>query len=698
MEWLDRITGERRREPEVPFAPGQWRYCGERRLVVREAEARPGDVLMPGPDGRCQAPSLGAVRCDPHYIPDDDALRSLRLVGDRLRTLETKSWSDWVAETPLLPALDDALDETPLERAIAAKLGYLEAACQKPRTHLRIEEERLVIARCKRPSVRAPAELAARSEDWERRTLWGVRPRRVLGIVRDELYDIYENRVAVALVDNLDVALVRRLRSVRRVVDLLRQRENYQHVLEDSHNYRRAIRILELWGEALEDGGQLAHAESVQRRLVALRRRVLALKDTLLYRQIGGRRQGRLQLRMTNVLIHDDVYRRVAELWIAWESHVRSSSVDPDVRWRQEQDAAEGFERFVFLVVVRALDGLGFSPTNTGQTLPLSGDGEWTLNGPAGHVVLRRDHSGISVTLAHAERPLTFISLPAMLEAGVTVGEWLGGLRTASVVLAALPADEPRSPAETRARLRQYSNGPQSAPMFVAVAPWDLESVERVARVLRWYAWSALFARYPVAVELPAGWVPPTSSPRWIRIADRLLYVTRPPAAHERGWVDLDTRVDSAARSVMDARAKLEACDPREPRENRKRLHLKHELDHAAAEHNAARQVAAAVDAAIATLDLLRRCPICRTTADVHEFEQAEELFRCHCSECGATWGRRTCNACRHPFPFLDFPGNEPSEDLLGADRRYGADVLALPLSPGAYVCPHCGGSSDSSQ
>lgn len=655
-------------------------------------------MLIPGPDGRCHAASLGPIRCDYHCVPDDDALRTLRIVNDRLRKLEPKTWGDWIAETPLLHALDDALDETPLERAIAKSIGCLEAACEQPRTHLRIEEERLSVARCKRPSIRASTELAARSEDWERRTLWGIRPRRVLGIVRNELYDIYENRVAVALVDNLDVALLRRLRSVRRVVELGRQRENYQQVLEDSHNYRRARRILKLWGEALEDGGQLAHAESVQRRILALRRRVLALKDTLLYQQIGGRRQERLQLRITNVLSHDDVYRRVAELWIAWENHMRSYSVDPDIRWRQEQDAAEGFERFVFLVIVRALDGLGFSPPNTGQALQLGSEGEWTLDGPAGRIVLRRDLSGISVRSHHAQGLLKFISLPAMLEASVTVDEWLEDLRAGSVVLAALPADEPRAPAETRVRLRHYSNGLQSTPMLVTVAPWDLESVERVARMLRWYAWSDLFALYPVRVELPAGWVPPTSSPRWIRIADRLLHVTRPPDAHERVWVELRERLDAAARSETDARRKLDACDPRDPRENRTRLHLRNELERVAGEHEAARLVVARVDGAIATLELLRSCPICRTTAYVHEFEHADDLFRCHCSDCGATWGQRTCNECHHPFPFLDFPGNEPSEDLLGADRRYGADVLALPLRPGAYVCPHCGGGSDGGQ
>jgi hypothetical protein len=86
-----------------------------------------------------------------------------------------------------------------------------------------------------------------------------------------------------------------------------------------------------LWRDALADDRQLKHAEDVQRRILKLRRRVLALKDTRLYREIGGR-QGRLQLRMTNVLSNDDVYRRIAELWQAWEDHIRSLSVNPDVR------------------------------------------------------------------------------------------------------------------------------------------------------------------------------------------------------------------------------------------------------------------------------------------------------------------------------------------------------------------------------
>jgi len=697
VDWIERITGQRRPSPAELVAPGQWRYCGERRISIGEAEAQSGDVLMPGSDGRCRVPNAGPVRCDPRCIADEDALRSLRLVGGRLRAMARDDWESWTAETPLLPALDEALEETALERTIAMKLGYLECACKQPRTHLRLEEERLLVGRCKRPSPKAPNVLAARSEDWERRTLWGVRPRRVLGIVRDDLYDIYENRVAVALIDNLDVALLRRLRSVRRAVELLKQRENYQHLLDGSHNYRRAERILELWGEALEDSGRLDHALAVYRRIMALRRRVLALKDTLLYRKIGGLRGQRLHLRMTNVLVHDEVYRRVAELWVAWEDHIRSLSADPQSRWQQEQDAAEGFEQFVFLVVVRALESLGFSPPDQACASTDASDGEWKLVGPAGEIRLRRDDSGVSVSSEYADEPLRFVSVPAMLEASTTLDEWIRTLRAPSVVIVALPADEPRLAPEKRVWLRHAVGELPEKPVFVTASPWDLESVEKVARVIRWYAWSALFDSYPLRVALPPNWTPPTPVPCWSRETNRLLVVSRPPAEHERKWADLADRIAAAERAKDDAKEKLDACDRKDHREARKRLRLKAELDRAESEHDATLTAAEAIRNAIDAVDLLRNCPVCRAQASDRAFEHDNELplFHCTCSECGATWGRRTCDACRQPFAFLTFPGNEPSEDLLDADRRYGADVLALPLDDDVYACPRCGARSD---
>ena len=49
------------------------------------------------------------------------------------------------------------------------------------------------------------------------KTFRGIRPKNVLSLVREELLDIYENRVTVRLIDHLLVYLRRRIRDVEKL-------------------------------------------------------------------------------------------------------------------------------------------------------------------------------------------------------------------------------------------------------------------------------------------------------------------------------------------------------------------------------------------------------------------------------------------------------------------------------------------------
>ena len=689
MTWMNRLTGNKSSRPQAPLVPGQWAYAGSAPIPIRDTHAEPDDLLLPDHDGRFRSADLGALRTHPHLSADEDAYRSLRLIGDQLGALDVADWNAWTAQTPLVPALSDALDETLLERQLRAGLGYLEAVCQKPRAHLKYEEKRQLVSRCKRPSVRAAQVLAARSEDWERRTLWGVRPRRVLGMVRDELFDIYENRVAVTLVGHLETALRGRLRAVRRIAQLLRQKENYQEVLNGSLNYQRALRVLSLWADALGDKAQLAKTEAALRRLSRLLRRVLALRDSLLYRRIGETSGKRVQLRMTNVLSCDETYRHVAELWLAWEAHMRQVTLDPDVRWRQEQDAAHGFERFVLLLVIRTLDALGFSPVP-----PPDKDGSWELAGPGPSLRLYHSQHDITVQTPDWGTLLRFVSLPAMLAGSATTERWLGTLpKDTHLAVVYLPTDKPHASPQAKLRLESLGNLGEGGPMFIAAAPWDLESVERVARALRWSIWTALYDRYPFGAPTPTDWSAPEGPmPPWLVHDGGHLNVVRPPSAHDKAWESHRRQTESRAKAVAQVKAKLAACGPNE---NRKRLHLKAKFEGLDALHGANLAVEEGLRKATMLTRTLLTCPVCREQANPHSFEQTGSLFRCECPSCSAVWGRRTCAGCTEAFAFIDFIGNEPSQELLGADRRYGADVLALPVDEDVFVCPHCGLRSD---
>lgn len=222
--WLDRISSELHSSPNTPFVPGQWQYVGNELVFIRDPAASEGHVIIPDADGRVNVEGVGLLKLDPRLVLDPGALQHLSLIGDRLKGLSSEAWLSWINESPLIPALQDDLKESNLEKELIARLGNLEEVCKRPKTQLMIEEERLPVSRCKRPAARAPIVLSARSEDWKQRTLWGVRPQKILGVVRDENFEIYENKIAVALVKHLDIALLNRIRDVRRIIDPIQKK------------------------------------------------------------------------------------------------------------------------------------------------------------------------------------------------------------------------------------------------------------------------------------------------------------------------------------------------------------------------------------------------------------------------------------------------------------------------------------------
>lgn len=673
----------------MPFVPGQWQYVGEEHVFIRDSSASKGHVIIPDADGRANVECVGLLKIDPRLVLDPGALHHLSLIGDRLKGLSTESWLSWTNEPPLIPALQDDLKESNLEKELIAGLGNLEEVCKRPKTQLMIEEERLLVSRCKRPAVRAPIVLSARSEDWKQRSLWGVRPQRVLGVVRDENFEIYENKIAVALVKLLDKALVRRIRDVRRIIDPRQKKDEYQQVLGDPRNYRRAHRILQLWADSLNDDSHLDFAKETLCRLKALHRRILALKDSPLYRKIGRINVSGLQLKMTNILQHDETYRGVAKLWTAWEKHIHDLSPDPNIRWLLEQNAVEGLYRYAFLVVVRALDTLGYYPNTQYEDKPLIENGTWELSGPLESLRLRRQGATIILEQTDSGKSLEIISIPAMLEASISIGEWISCIKSSSQrrLILNITADDSRALPKECLRLRSLGNqGDDSNLMFSSIAPWDLESVERVTRALRWFIWADYYQSYPYTMTLETGWSIPDTKPDWLKIVNNCAIVVRPPSNSKSLWHDLDQRLENFREEVSGLQDKIA-----QTKGTRERLHFKKKLDEAQHLLEADNKVSNNLRLALDGINKMLNCPICKTHNSPYLFEETDNLFRCKCNECDSVWGLRLCNDCGEKYAFLAFSGNDPSNDLSEIDRRYGSDILAIPLTNHSYLCPHCG-------
>jgi hypothetical protein len=87
----------------------------------------------------------------------------------------------------------------PLELLVRDHFGHIEAVCRKPRAHLHVEIECVPVTQSRRTPPEATSYLAAHTEDWGQRLLSGIRPKRVLAEVPQDLLDIYENRVVARL-------------------------------------------------------------------------------------------------------------------------------------------------------------------------------------------------------------------------------------------------------------------------------------------------------------------------------------------------------------------------------------------------------------------------------------------------------------------------------------------------------------------
>jgi hypothetical protein len=701
--WTDVITRRIQAVPGEPLMPGQWVYDGSGAITVQDARAVPGNVLLPGSDGKAGLAEHPHVACNSKLVWDDAAIRTMANVAGRLDAIRDADWSRWLEEPPVLPAINENLDETDIEREIANKVGYLEAACQRPRTHLENDEERLDVARCKRPATRAMLVLATRSDDWAGRSLLEVQPKRVLAVVREEVFDTYENRLVVALVDRLDAVLASRLRAVRRVVVLLTQQagfeEKFFEINQQSRDFRRIERISTLWGEGAQGLMQREHADRVYARLRSLRRRVLALRDSVLYRSLGKQSQTRMQLRMTNILLHDDVYKRVAELWTAWETHMRHSIDAPQIVWDRSQEAARGFDLFTHLVVVRALQQLGYCVDEDAMGGVGQENEQMPLTGPLGKLTIEKERVGTIIRSGVGDQIVRVIGLPAMTEAISGIDAWWNTVKSEPVVIAALSAEEVRASDEEISAMRTIRcRGDHTEALHVAIAPWDLESVERMARVLRWHIWSTCFSQYPARIGSSndiVGALGPT--PAFMKLSrGQAAVIVRPPKPSER-WNRPQELQAEREQAFQSQKATVDGM----PARDRRRAAERQILDQRAQELESATRWVEDYEAGREATERLATCPICGERCTKFEEDSTDPnspQFLCGCGECGAKWGLRRClrSECGKRYPFLLPKGHHEPCSGLNVDRLYGADVLAFPKSATAFCCPHCGDSDAS--
>ena len=191
----------------------------------------------------------------------------------------------------------------------------------------------------------------------------------MLARVSDDDADIYEHRVYARLLDHLDRYLHRRIARLANIGDRYSKALRFQG--SERVDYRIRDAICRVWGEAFTGSDASDLLAKNEERLGTLRRwskrikslkmkRAQSLGNGSLYAAIPRSAQVELGLLPTNLLSHDAHYRQLRLLWSAWlraTAGEREHPVQVLERRRAEQTR---YERYVGLLLVRALAALDF--------------------------------------------------------------------------------------------------------------------------------------------------------------------------------------------------------------------------------------------------------------------------------------------------------------------------------------------------
>ncbi|MCM0608530.1 MAG: hypothetical protein KA711_05955 [Ideonella sp. WA131b] len=727
LHLIDRVTGEAREASPGSAVLGRYLVQpeGNLPLFLNSVPVREPAYFVPDLRGQWQLLAAGGERLQ-GAIPrsqllDDLDIKSIVDVGSSVRRViqEGGTWLDLLSVSPLVPGLSERADLQEFELLLADQLGHLTEVCQRPRTHLRIDVERTAVSRARRLATQAAGYLASHTEDWDRPTLRAVIPKRVLALVREEQFDIYENRVAVRLVDHLDAYLSRRVSEVAKLVRLFSEAEDYSSSASLGSHWRQK-RVFQLWGASLDAGEARRKAERTLEKLKFLKYSVAGLMDSTLYKEVPRRAFVSTTLKMTNILANDVHYRRVSELWLAWARLGLEQTPRPEEYFQAMQDLCRGFDLFALLLVIRALEQLQLEPEDLEESLER---GKVSLIGQGGRAELSWSETEGTLRLdVPGARPVRFVPIAASMGRlgedalrSVIADADLAASHGEQVVLLhpSLSTDHSGEDAFRQLRSRLHAlphevacQGRERAG-FLSVSPWDLSSVERVARELRWVITGSKFLAYPPELgESPLPGV--CDGAPWLEVSGGNVLIRRAPQPQEQ--LNLPQRLAAEQARLATLRADHVAVSEqlhlavrdRGPsgQFNAKKKELKALITKSEESIRKLQVFAEKLEQGIGMVNALLTCPTCGVACDSRrDFTLGQgRRFSCQCPSCSTSWGTEICPTCKAWMPTL-LPSVKNLEELGSqpgwVDRYLGADVLAVPWFDGngvrGFICHVCG-------
>ncbi|WP_157097546.1 hypothetical protein [Photobacterium sp. J15] len=254
-----------------------------------------------------------------------------------------------------LNALEERLEEV-LEK------GHLHEISRRPRYDMRYDELVQPVSRAKRLASSSHRHLAAHSECWQRRTLTGIQPKKIMGLISEDEYHIYENRVFARLLDKLDRFLDKRISEVIELQTNLNEALDLENSTE--LNYRISQKLFALWGETFTSESALSALElleSTRHKLEQQSKKIKQLINGSLYKCVPRNAQVPGQLKPTNILSHDQHYRYLLLLWNSLRKERHNGSQTPAIYFEGQEALQQAYIHYCGMIIYRSLCQLGYT-------------------------------------------------------------------------------------------------------------------------------------------------------------------------------------------------------------------------------------------------------------------------------------------------------------------------------------------------
>jgi len=352
--WLDRLTGEQFRQlPEI-VEPCRYQHTGDGPAFNGHTPVFTGVLVSDGGE-RCQ---LGNEVHTFSLSPQAQSAE-IETLCKAVAAIDV-GLSQNPLMSPLMPAaiIDTQSNLLPFEEHLleVVQQGHLHQISQRPRLDLHYEDEVADVARARRLAKGALVHLASHSELWQRQTLSGVIPKKVLARFSEDDYGIYENRVYARLLDKTERHLRGRLSALKGLQATLDQALKFYK--SEGVDFRLSREVCRLWGDTFDQAATSRVSELLSQTLGSLEyihRVISGLRQSGVYLLVSRQAQVVGALHLTNILSHDPHYRHLALLWDLLDQTTSATRSSPEELFSRNQYLADAYSRYAGLVLRHAL-------------------------------------------------------------------------------------------------------------------------------------------------------------------------------------------------------------------------------------------------------------------------------------------------------------------------------------------------------